>query len=218
MDVAQREGRHLKAALEDEVERVQRANIAVSDLHSTLRSHTQDTTRHIAAVKAPSDVLAARYRSLEASFCTPHISPDAEGWDAEVAAHFLRCAKQWCIDYTAVSPGLDSLMSLVQKDPLGSPHISPPRGRELLSGIVSLSAAAPPSVEGLHRVQIPHAALPKAEAILGGAQPERKRFASKPGVKGPARSLSHDNGRAAAPRPKVTPVRAGGGATFIRGK
>ncbi|KAJ9467705.1 hypothetical protein DIPPA_15617 [Diplonema papillatum] len=56
--------------------------------------------------------LALKYKDLEARFCTPHITPESDGWDSHVAAEFIRSAKTWCIAHQAATAEAKATIAL----------------------------------------------------------------------------------------------------------
>ena len=120
----------LRAALEDEVNRVQRLNNEIQDLHSTLQDSKGGGGAGLREIYKINDEFAGKYCEIEGRFCTPYITPASEQWDSNVVAAFVRSAKQWYVEYSNHLTAKAVGSSLIGMSP---PKISPPRSRELLA-------------------------------------------------------------------------------------
>eukprot|EP01062_Namystynia_karyoxenos_P056799 TRINITY_DN4772_c0_g1_i1.p1 TRINITY_DN4772_c0_g1~~TRINITY_DN4772_c0_g1_i1.p1 ORF type:complete len:1755 (+),score=714.61 TRINITY_DN4772_c0_g1_i1:87-5267(+) len=207
-NVAARDGdlARLAAALHDEAGRVARLNQRVCDQHATLSEASSARWRAEAALaelRGACCVLADHYRALEARFCSPYITPMADGWDSEEAAAFVRQVKQWVIAHSAQfaagaeSAGQGAALPLRHPSP---PALSPPRGLQLVAQYVS------PSADG-HR-HAPAAAMPPPPPPQGSSTQRRRAAASEAGTPDARRRATagvQPGGRGAQPAHRAAP-------------
>eukprot|EP01059_Diplonema_ambulator_P001817 TRINITY_DN11530_c0_g1_i2.p1 TRINITY_DN11530_c0_g1~~TRINITY_DN11530_c0_g1_i2.p1 ORF type:complete len:1592 (+),score=610.37 TRINITY_DN11530_c0_g1_i2:25-4776(+) len=165
------EVQQLRQALADEVARVTRLNQQVLSLHKQLGDN-QDSAK-LSELKRISDALAHKYREVEGMFCTPFITPSADGWDSNMAAAFIRTVKQWCIDYS------DVISSITTTASISPAKVSPPRSKNLLT-TVNTQPSSMPKGQGQET-----SALTSRSVNSATCPPPKKtaKAAAKPGVK-----------------------------------